>query len=292
MRITSNVIFNSLLNDINKNRQGLADLQRKLATGKDVRKPSDNPASFNKSRGLQEVQQRQVQYQDNIQLAIVQSRTVQNSMDGFISTMNDLKIKAVQASNQGVVGEDQINIIRDAVTTAKETLQTIGNTKVLNRYIFGGSKTETIPFENDQNGKNVYNGNEEELNLQVSDFETIPVSIPGSRLVPIFEVVERFEQALNNNDFTGIQAAIGEIDDSFDTITTIASDVGNSLNKMEFLFEQYELSNIEYQAEISRLTDTDYAEALSNLEKFNISYQAAIEANQRLINTSLVNLLR
>jgi flagellar hook-associated protein 3 FlgL len=213
-------------------------------------------------------------------------------MDGIIDTMNGLKIKAVQASNQGVMGDDQINIIRKAVTSAKETLQTIGNTKVLNRYIFGGTKTETVPFQSDENGKTIYNGNEEDLNLQVSDFENIPIAIPGSRLMSIFGVVERFEKALEEKDFDGIRNAIGEIDDSFDTITTIASDVGNTLNKMEFLFEQYELSNIEYQAEISRLTDTDYAEALSNLEKFNISYQAAIEANQRLINTSLVNLLR
>lgn len=292
MRITNNIIYNSLLNDINRNRQGLADLQRKLATGQEVRKPSDDPAAYNKSRGLREVQQRQTQYQENIQLAIVQSRTVQNSMDGFISTMNDLKAKAVQASNEGVIGDKELDVLADYVTSARKTLETIGNTKVLNRYIFGGTKTETIPFTENDEGITVYNGNEELMNLQVSDFENIPVSVPGSRLIPIFETIQQFEQAIIDKDFDAIQASVGAIDESFDDLSIIASDVGSAINKMEFLNEQYELSNIEYQAEVSRLTDTDYAEALSNLEKFNISYQAAVEANQRLISTSLVNLLR
>ncbi|MDV7391975.1 flagellin, partial [Arthrospira platensis SPKY1] len=88
------------------------------------------------------------------------------------------------------------------------------------------------------------------------------------------------------------RSVIDDIDSSIDIATVVAGEVGANINKMEFLYQTYERSNIEYKSEISRLTDTDYAEALSNLEKFNIAYQAAIEANQRLISTSLVNLLR
>lgn len=292
MRITTNVIFNSLLNDINKNRQGLAEAQRKLSTGKDVSKPSDNPANFNKSRLLEEVNKRESQYQDNIQLAIVQTRTVQNAMDGMIDTMNQLKTKTVQASNEGVLSDEELDIIREYVTTAKDTLRTIGNTQVLNRFMFAGSKTETPPFTADESNTIQYNGNDEKLNLQISDFENIPVTVPGTRLLPIFDTVEKLEQALNDRDFDAIRSSIDNIDDSFDILSNVTGEIGASINKMEFIYETYEKNNIEYKGEISRLTDTDYAEALSNLEKFNIAYQAAIEANQRLINTSLVNLLR
>lgn len=292
MRITTNVIFNSLLNDINKNRQGLAEAQRKLSTGKDVSKPSDNPANFNKSRLLEEVNKRESQYQDNIQLAIVQTRTVQNAMDGMIDTMNQLKTKTVQASNEGVLSDEELDIIREYVTTAKDTLRTIGNTQVLNRFMFAGSKTETPPFTADESNTILYNGNDEKLNLQISDFENIPVTVPGTRLLPIFDTVEKLEQALNDRDFDAIRSSIDNIDDSFDILSNVTGEIGASINKMEFIYETYEKNNIEYKGEISRLTDTDYAEALSNLEKFNIAYQAAIEANQRLINTSLVNLLR
>jgi flagellar hook-associated protein 3 FlgL len=222
----------------------------------------------------------------------VQTRTVQNAMDGMIDTMNQLKTKTVQASNEGVLSDEELDIIREYVTTAKDTLRTIGNTQVLNRFMFAGSKTETPPFTADESNTIQYNGNDEKLNLQISDFENIPVTVPGTRLLPIFDTVEKLEQALNDRDFDAIRSSIDNIDDSFDILSNVTGEIGASINKMEFIYETYEKNNIEYKGEISRLTDTDYAEALSNLEKFNIAYQAAIEANQRLINTSLVNLLR
>lgn len=292
MRVTTNVIFNSLLNDLNTNREGLAAAQRKLATGKDVSKPSEGPIEYNKARLLEEVNAREAQYQDNIRLAIVQSRTVQNSMDGFISTLNQIKTKTVQAANEGVMSDQELDIIARDVSTAKQTLQTIANTKVLGRFMFAGSKTETQPFTQDENGVVQYNGNDEDLNLQVSDFESVPITVPGTELIALFETVQQLEDALKNRDTDAIRNSIDSIDERFDDVTIIAGDIGASVNKMEYLNEQYERSNIEYKAEISRLTDTDYAEALSNLEKFNIAYQAAIEANQRLISNSLVNLLR
>ena len=53
-------------------------------------------------------------------------------------------------------------------------------------------------------------------------------------------------------------------DELVDHTTDVTSRLGNNISRMEYVFEQFENTKITKKAEISKLVDTDYAQAISD----------------------------
>ena len=58
---------------------------------------------------------------------------------------------------------------------------------------------------------------------------------------------------------------------------------------MEYVFEQFENTKITKKAEISKLVDTDYAQAISDLQRNETIYQSAMAVHTRMFSNSLLN---
>ncbi|MDZ7772912.1 MAG: hypothetical protein U5K31_09255 [Balneolaceae bacterium] len=99
MRITQNLIYNRLQGMLSRNREELAKYQQQLASGKAVIRASDGSVEFSTSRIIQEQIRKDGQYQRNVNAGLRQARTVQESLDGMVDTLIDLKSTAVQGSN-------------------------------------------------------------------------------------------------------------------------------------------------------------------------------------------------
>ncbi|MGM0587735.1 MAG: flagellar hook-associated protein FlgL [Bacteroidota bacterium] len=290
MRITNNVIFNTLLENINKNRQGLFEEQQKSSSGKRVDQPSDDPFAFANSKSVKAINERLSSYQANIEDGREQLNVAQGTINQMLDKLQDVKQIAIRGANESTLSNEEMNILADQVQSAKETLVNLANITHNGRYLFGGTATQNKPFQL-SGGSVTYNGNSNALQIAVNDQTRFDSSITGDRFMGMFNALDSLETSFRNNDTDAVRGDLDALEDGITEVGSAGADLGTISNRLDFLFEQYESSKITNDKQISRLVDADMAEVLSNIQKYEVSYRAALNASSRILQNSLVNLL-
>ncbi|SMO58731.1 flagellar hook-associated protein FlgL [Fodinibius sediminis] len=295
MRITQQFLFNGLLKELSRNREMLAEFQDQLSTGKRVTKASDDGVAFGISRSLENVLRKNEQFKSNISTGLSQARSTQQSLQDMVDIMIDLQKVAVNGSTDTLAEDDRLSLA-DEVASFRDQMIDLANSKYNNTYLFAGTNSDTVPFTPDgtATGGVADSSTSQPLKIQLSSHATIETSITGSDLRDtdagdLFEVFESVENALRNDDTTALKNTMGDIETATDHIIGLTSGIGSNINRMQFVTNQIESQSINQEAEISQLTDTDYAEAISNFQKHETTYNAALNVHARITQTSLLN---
>ncbi len=298
MRVTQKTTFNNLKRYLNDNREALAKFQQQISSGKRVTKASDDGIAFSTSRQLDNALRKNKQYQSNIGSGLTKARYAEEALSGMIDVLIDFKSLALNASSDSLNAEGRENLA-DQVSGLKDKIVDLGNTEFNGSHLFAGTKTSEPPFTIDASapGGVRYDGNAKEIVAQISDTSRVSVSITGSELRntgsgDLFEIMQNTEDALRANDQAAINGQLDAIDDATNHVINVTSVLGSNTNRMDFFNEQLKGQAISQDGEKSRLVDTDFAEAFSNIQKYETSYQAALSVHSRIIQTSLLDFLR
>lgn len=178
MRVTDRMNFDQVHQNLQKNRTDMAELQNQAASQKRLNKPSDDPvgaarvlATRSEDRGLN-------QFVKNIH----QARSFLDMTDQALNEMSDLLVRAKelavqQANDAGANPETRQVAALEVAQTFSQAVQ-IGNRKLGERYIFGGFKTTTAPF----NQAGDYRGDEGDMNVLINKDAEVAMNLPGSRV--------------------------------------------------------------------------------------------------------------
>jgi len=297
MRITENRIFGNLLRDLKSNRKQLARLQDAVSSGKIVRKASDGALKFSNSRLIEDRIRRNDQYQNNINSALQNGRNVQNALDGILDQLINLKKVSVQGATGTMSIEDRKSLA-DQVANIRKDIIGLANTKDGNKYLMAGTNSAEKPFKDVDSSLNVADSsNNDPLKARIQDGVDIAYTITAKELRTtrsgdLFKLLKNVENALRNDDPTAVNSEMDHISDAIDHVTNLAARVGNNINRMEFAGEQYQALRIDQKGEVSKLVDTDYAQAMSEVKQYQIAYQAALSVHSTITQTNLMDYLR
>jgi flagellar hook-associated protein 3 FlgL len=89
-----------------------------------------------------------------------------------------------------------------------------------------------------------------------------------------------------------IAQMIGEVDGAHDAVLDGLRELGFRSSSMDMLKNRVEGLRVSRTESLSRVEDTDIADAILELQQQDISYQAALQISARVIQTSLQGLLR
>jgi len=99
-------------------------------------------------------------------------------------------------------------------------------------------------------------------------------------------------RALKDGAFqTALTAGIASLDQASDQVLSVRTGLGARLRELDSLGSQAADQKLHYQEELSRLTDLDYAAAISSLTQQQTSLQAAQQSYLRITGLSLFNYL-
>lgn len=296
MRITQNKVLDNMLAELNKNRSKYATLTKQLATQKRVNLPSDDSLAYSSSQEKESLLKRNEQYQSNLASGLEQARVVDETIVTMIDQLFELKSIATRGANGSANSDGDNEILADNVAAIRDNLVSFTNTSVNGRYIFSGTRTDTASLS--VSGSTVtYQGNTQDLVIKANENTDVAYSINANDLFEyngsdsVFDLLTTIETALRNNDTTAVNAELGNIDLSVEHLARQASQIGNSINKMEFAYQSFETTNINLQEQISRLVDTDFADAATQLQQLDIAYNAALNLTSRSAQLSLLNYL-
>jgi len=153
MRITFKAVNRHLQNTIHERYSDLTDLQEKLATGKRLQRPSDDPVDIANDLKLRSKLVEISQYKDNINdglsfMAVTDTAMV--SMNNLLQRSREL---AIQAGNDTLTQNEREFIKKEIEQLTRQVISLV-NTNYKGDYIFGGTQTKISPYPLDSSISN------------------------------------------------------------------------------------------------------------------------------------------
>jgi flagellar hook-associated protein 3 len=144
-RVSDNMKFNTMTDNIFKIQTKYAELQEKLASQKEVNRPSDDPVGMAKILDYRSSQSAIETYQCNVE----QSESWLTMTETKLTSMQDLLVNAKEiALSQGSATTNETTRKGAAVSVQSliDEMLSLANSKMGDRYLFAGSDTTVEPF--------------------------------------------------------------------------------------------------------------------------------------------------
>lgn len=296
MRVANKTIYDGVINNLGRTSSAMADINEVVSSGKNINDLSDDPVGLVKVLDLRS----SLSNLDQMERNIAMGDSWLNSSESALTQVNDIlsaaKVLTVAMASDNVGASERANNA-DLVQQYLEEIITLSNSSSGGRYIFGGTNTDTPPFAFDSTGTQVeYAGNDTAFSINIGKDTVIPVGKDGEDIFGenwddsnIFKTFVDLKTSLETNDFTGIQEAMGKLDEHVKTINANVSDIGGKSIRLDVksdIVSDLELSDTERMSEIE---DADLAEALVMLKSKELAYTAALQSSSKLMELSLVN---
>jgi flagellar hook-associated protein 3 FlgL len=178
MRIADKMGYNQVTGNLQKNRSDMADLQNQAATQKRITKPSDDPSAAARVLNARTDERGSKQFVKNINVARSFLEFTDQSLAEMTEALTRAKELAIAQSNDAAASPDSRRAVAAEVEQLYNQAVQIGNRKLGERYIFGGYRTTTQPF--DISGE--YHGDDGNMKVQINKDAFVGMNISGDKV--------------------------------------------------------------------------------------------------------------
>jgi len=288
MRVANKSVFDVAKFQLANIAEELNNANRIVSTGKRMNELSDDPVGITQALDIKTTLANIEQLKRNMSLGnswLTSSESALNQTQDIVTDMKTLAVEMASASKDTSQRSSAANIVQNML----EEIVALANTDIGGRYIFAGTKTDTVPF--DQIG--TYSGNNSPFSVKISKDSSIAVGSDGQTVFStLFTNLNAFKTALENDNVNDIQTAITNLDTDFDTITSKISDVGSKMLRMEVKDNILQNLNISNTERLSEIEDADIAQAIMDLTTIEFTYQAALASSAKVMTLSLMDYLQ
>lgn len=146
MRVTNSSMYSTLMTNLNKNMATYQKLVEQSSSEKKINKPSDDPLGLSTSTNLKSDQSSYTQYLSNIK----EAKNYLKGADDALSQLQDLVISVREFAETNATETStpiEMDVASEQIDQFIEEAINIANTKVNDRYIFSGFKTDTPAYD-------------------------------------------------------------------------------------------------------------------------------------------------
>lgn len=296
-RVTDRTFLPKLLNNLNTAQNRINEFQIKISTSQNINKPSDDP--YNVANVIQ--YKSSLSRNDQFQTTLRESMEFLSTTTHALESMSDILIDAKASLIQGI--DDLGSISNDAHKEEfdgflKELLQQ-SQAKYKDQYVFGGTNTETKPFElNGAETAVIVNpdGIDGRVRREISDKRLEQVNISGSdalnNSVDTFQLMIDIRDAFANNDKAAAEALLPDLETALDDVLLNSTSAGKRVNRFEVLADRYQFEQTQTLSDLSQVQDINVAEVVTKLQAEETALQAALNVIGRLSQPTLLDYVR
>lgn len=182
MRITNNMMVNTLMGNLTRNMNRMSVYQDKLATGKEVLRASDDPVATSGILKFKSDIAALGQYEKNSGDSLAWMEVTESSISDTGAVLQRMRELAVQAAN-GTNSTEDTKKIASEIEQMRKHLISNGNFSFAGRYAFSGYQTDVPLFNDDGTYRiDITQGdidNKAKLQYQVSIAQEMEVTTSG-----------------------------------------------------------------------------------------------------------------
>ena len=293
MRVTTSMMCSNAILNADTAATTYQNDEQIAETGLQVQAARDNPGAA----ALIVLDQGQASQFTAIGQAAGQAVTELQSASSALSTVSNVVSQArelaVQMSNSTYSASDLANAasqVQSLLATAVSAL----NTNVAGRYIFGGDKDSTPPFDAAGN----YSGDDNVRQVEIAPGVYQAASINADTAingagggVNVLSALSDLATALTNDDTTGISTALGELTQGTTQVNNAIADAGTDVSTLSAAVTANQQGTTAATTAASNLSDADQIAAASNLSQAQAALSNTLDAISEGFQMTLVDKL-
>ncbi|MGI9539048.1 MAG: flagellar hook-associated protein FlgL [Miltoncostaeaceae bacterium] len=296
MRISSQQMALNFLSDLQRNNTLIAKVSREVSSGKAILSPSDDPAGTTIAMTLRRDRAATDAWRATINDSLAWLNTTDRALGQGLDVVQRARELAVQGGN-GTLSDSARALIADEVRSLASQFVEVGNSSLAGRFIFGGTATETQPFDPATETANlpintglinreVARGNVVSVNITADRFQG-----PGGPTPDVFTTLDALATALDNGDFAGLDTALVSLQAHQDNISALRGEGASKINGLEATLTRFDARDIATQQQLSLTEDVDMAAAITELKMREAVLTATMAVGARVIQPSLVDFI-
>ena len=297
MRVSTQALYRGIEQRLLTLADQLNRSQEKVATGRNMNRPSDNPVGLVSSLGLRNSLSRLEQYQRNMDMGKIWLDLSSTAIEQAGKVAQQAQAIALNLQD-GTQSAEMRSTLANAVGLLLDQAVSLGNTQLAGKYIFAGYNTNTQPFTKAQiGGSDVvqYNGDSHDFQIQVGPQESLEVGKNGQGLFidsNFFDSLIRLKDAIENNDPAAMQQEATRLQGVEDFFNAQVSDIG--IRQSRILEKQDILKGLKlnFQNQIDDLENADMVQAILEVKERQNAYEVALAASSKIMEVSLLDYLR
>lgn len=296
MRITDNVIVNNYLSDLQNNLNNKEDAMRRLSTGQQVNRPSDDPFKTARSMELNASIAENERYNTNIDEGMGWLKTIDSTMGSINDVLQSVRTK-IEAGGNGGYNTGEKTALADYISQMKDELMDLSNSTYDGRFVFGGDKTNDKPIQKDGSGNMTYVGSKDGLKKVYGDGISIDIGAAkdnfGDPMMKFIGSGGIFDQVLTTLNAGGDpNSVLDNFDKAKDVLDTTRSEFGAKYNRLDDMKSKNEADNLNMTELLSKTIDVDVAKEYMNVNVLDNVYESSLKVGAKVLQESLLDYIR
>ena len=296
MRISTNQIQLSMLDNLQYGFGEYARLDRQISTNKRILQPSDDPVGSVRLLGLKKEQVAMEQYQKNIANAKSQLSQGEIQLDTMTHMLRRLRDLTQTAAN-GSLSEDDRRAVSSELAIIKDGLLDLANARnESGSTLFSGSQVDKTAIVKDPGGNYVYQGDNLVREVSIAKGVTVELNQTADKLFiqngDFFKQLDDMVAAFDSGAADSADQARAMLDRSLtlqDDISQMVSTIGARINLLDQVDEGHAEKSV-YSKEVSnQIESLDYASAVTQQAHVLMALQVQQQAFAKVNGLSLFN---
>lgn len=299
MRVTERTRIQAPRARIQDLRTRQSSTQEKVSTGRRVNRPSDDPLGALRINVLQTKERQVEQFDRNLTRGDAFLKQADGVLSESLDTINRIRELTIQSISAALTQQDA-NDIAAEVTSLREHMLTLSNTRVGDHYVFAGFLYNQPAYT----AAGVFQGDTNQQTLEIGDRQFVPITIPGGSAFgdgtaatqDVFQTLQNLVTQIpirNVAGFANIETELQNLELASNQLIAARSQVGVRMAQ----FTAAKNVNVFLQERVpdqrSDIQDTDMTAAISDLQLVDTALQTTLAATGRTINgPTLLDFLR
>ncbi|HHZ01530.1 MAG TPA: hypothetical protein GX396_01140 [Tissierellia bacterium] len=328
MRITTGMMTNRYIRNLNKSAKEMNYLNEKVYTGRKFFKGSDDPVSAIKAYKLRREYRSTEIYDGNI-------RDVESFLTAAESSLMEISnnLETVYTSYlkgiTGTKGPEDREIIAKELENLQASILTSLNAKFEDRYIFGGTSKDELPFTV-KDGELYFKGynvnlpaneavlkelEDEVINIDLGlgitfngedlNSDTVfDISMSGLKFMGygekdgiannLYTLIGDIKEQLLREDFSmdNISPYLEKFEEQKKQVLVRVTDLGSKVNYLNYLKTRNEDNQFNLNKKILDVEHVDPAEAIIDFKMQEYSYNAALAMGNKILQNSFIDFIK
>ncbi|MFC6122351.1 flagellar hook-associated protein FlgL [Phytobacter sp. SCO41] len=314
MRISTQMMYDQNMRGITNSQTKWMDYGLQMSTGQRVNKPSDDPIAASQAVVVSQAQQQNEQYKTARTFATQKVSLEESVLSQVTTAVTAAHTSLVAAANGTLSDDDRASMATELQGVRDQLLNLANSTDGNGRYIFGGYKTDTPPF----NAAGAYNGGNVAISQQVDASRSMVIAHTGNQVfnsitsnaIPepgggtsqtnVFSMLDDAIAALkvpvsgNEAAQAVSQAALDKanrgLTNSLNNVSTVRAQLGTQLQELTNLDELGDDRSLSLKTQMSDLVDVDWNSVISSYTMQQTALQASYKTFSDMQGMSLFQL--
>lgn len=330
MRITTSMMTKKYVRNLNKSAGGLDRLNEQVTTGRKFFKGAEDPVSAIKAYKLRREYRATEMYDTNIKDVDSMLTTAETNLTEISNSMERVYNSYLKGIT-GTMGAEEREVIAKELENLQKTVLTSLNAKLEDRYVFGGTNRNEIPFTLDSDGNLLFKGikvndpanadklkelTNETINMdlglgmsfngeKLNEDTVFNVSMSGIKFMgygedanglpnDLYSLIGKIKDEFRSSSYSleKITPYIEKFEEQKKQVLVNVTDIGAKTNYLDFLKVRNEDSQFNLNEKILDVEYVDPAEAITEFMMQKYSYNAALSMGNKILQNSFIDFMK